>query len=240
MASWGIALYFGVGVFLVQAFHTFNAATTYGQKQVRWLEWRWPFRRFLGREGPATDQQEERFRPLKRPYSLPWNLPNHQMPPVKTTRPYRLLGLQATNLHYCYVLSVVYGIVASLSIRFLVPEPAGISARFILLFIGVVGVLLLFSFLAVGSGLEITVLESNLAFNALILVTLNRHILEYATAVNVLQLVVALVAAPLVFWLTFQYEEGNLGYGNFMPAYYVLLSILYSEFFVLVLGLLYS
>ncbi|WP_143052155.1 hypothetical protein [Halobacterium jilantaiense] len=237
--SWTNALYFGGGLALIQTLHTVHAATAYGQKQVRWLEWPRPFESFTERDDPHSDQLKTLFRPLKRPHRLPWTLPHYQMPPSDTTGLYRLLGLHATNLYYAYASAFVYGLGAVLATRYLLTFPGTFTRTFVVDISALFVILFGLSHWAVGSSFEVFILESNLAFNLLMLITLQAGVVGYGTAISTLQFVTALISAPLVFWLTFQYQNGNLDYGSFMPAYFVMLSVLYSEFFVLILGLLY-
>jgi hypothetical protein len=162
------------------------------------------------------------------------------MAPVKTSAFYRALGLQATNLYYSYILSLMYGVIAMFSFKYLITPTNGFTLLFVMELFVVVGILLSASHWIVGSGFEITVLESNIAFNSLMLIAIEQSIISYSTAIPALQLVTALIAAALVFWLTFQFRHGSLGYGNFIPAYFVITPILYVEFFVLTLGLVYT
>ena len=240
MTNWPISIYFGFGVLLVQFMHTLHSASTYGQKQVRWLEWDPIFTNFSERKDPNTAELTRLIRPFKRPFRRPWNLPHVQIPPVKASMFYTALGLQATNLYYSYILSLVYGVIAMFGFRYLITPVGEFTLGFVAKFIIVLGLLLSASHWIIGSGFEILVLESNLAFNSLMLIVIEQGIISYSTAISALQLVTALIAAPLVFWLTFQFRHGNLEYGNFMPAYFIIVSILYTEFFVLTLGLVYN
>lgn len=240
MANWPISIYLGFGVFMIQALHTLHSASTYGQKQVRWLEWDPIFTNFSERNDPQTDELTCLVRPFKQPFCWPWHLPHLQMAPVKTSAFYRALGLQATNLYYSYILSLMYGVIAMFSFKYLITPTNGFTLLFVMELFVVVGILLSASHWIVGSGFEITVLESNIAFNSLMLIAIEQSIISYSTAIPALQLVTALIAAALVFWLTFQFRHGSLGYGNFIPAYFVITPILYAEFFVLTLGLVYT
>lgn len=240
MSDWVIAFYFGVGVTLVQVLHTWHAANTYGQKQIRWFEWSFPLRSYSERRDPETDELKALFRPLSRPHRAPWKLPHYQMAPINTRRWHRLLGLQATNLYYSYIVAVGYGALALMAMKLFVTVQRTITLRFVGVFAVVVAALLLISHFGVGSGFEILSHEGNLAFNSLMLVALSNSVVGYDTAVSALQLVAALIAAPLVFWLTFQYREGNLRYGNFAPAYFIIIPILYTEGVVLTVGLVYG
>lgn len=239
MSEWVIACYFGFGVALVQGMHTWHAANTYGQKQIRVLECPFLFRNYSGRRDPETAQMESLVRPFGRPYRSPWKLPHYQMAPIESTRIYRALGLHATNLYYAYAMAICYGVLAAFVMRLLVVQDS-FTLRFVGAFVAVVASLLVVSHYVVGSGFEIVTHESNVAFNSLMLIALSNSIVGYDTAVTALQLVAALVAAPLAFWLTFQYREGNLGYDNFAPAYFIIVPILYAEGFVLTVGLVYG
>ena len=240
MANWPISIYFGFGVLLVQFMHTLHSSNVYDQKQVRWLEWDRIFTNFSERSDPNTEELAHLVRPFKKPYRRPWDLPHVQMPPAKTSLFYTVLGLQATNLYYSYILAAVYGVTATIVFRYLITPADEFTLTFVAIFVILIGALLIGSHLIIGSGFEIIVLESNLAFNSLMLIAIEQGIISYSTAITALQLVTALIAAPLVFWLTFQFRHGNLGYGNFVPAYFVIVPILYAEFFILTLGLVYS
>ncbi|MEZ3142977.1 hypothetical protein [Halobaculum sp. MBLA0143] len=250
-----IAAYLGFGLFLVQASHTVHAAQTYFQKQVRllegvfgwfertdprsldrvWLSWLptlssdSPQRRLDEFHGDA--QGEARF---------PWELDPVQQNPDALPGPlaelFALLGLHATNLYYCLAMSVVYGALGYAAVRWFPPlGPVTLSAVVVIL--SGFTVLHLFSWYAVGSSIVLTLLEGNLLFNVLVLSAINRGTVELGDAVGLLQFGAALVVAPLVFWLQFQRQEGNINYGQFVSFYNVMVPILYAEFFVLVLSL---
>lgn len=235
MADWVIALYFGFGLLLVQFLHTIHSAGTYGQKQVRALEYLPNF----SRADPPTGW-ERTFRPFKRPLQLPWNAPVYQMDRADVTWAHRLLGLHYTNLYYCYATAVVYGVLGTIVVRFLVPPMTTVTLPALLTIGGTFAVLHFLSSSLVGSGFAITLLEGNLMFNTFILLVLKGDILTYSSSVGLLQFGAALTVAPLVFWLHFQYNEQLLRFGNLFAFYYVLIPVLYSEFFVLALGLLYE
>lgn len=225
---------------LVQVMHTLHSASTYGQKQIRWLEWNIIFTNFSDREDPSSDKLTRLLRPLKRPFRRPWNLPNVQMSPANVNSFYKILGLQATNLYYSYIFAVLYGVITIFVAKYLITPSDGFTLIFTVEFVILVGILLSASHWIVGSGFEILVLESNLAFNSLMLIAIEQGLISYSTAISSLQLVVALIAAPLVFWLTFQFRHGHLDYGNFTSVYFVIIPILYAEFFVLTFGLVYQ
>ena len=235
MTSGVIAAYFGIGLFLVQFMHTFHASSTYGQKQVRGLEYLPNFSRMDPPEG-----WEQTFRPLERPFQLPWNVPIYQMQREHVTPLHRLVGLHATNLYYCYLVSVLYGLLGGMLLWALVPDLATVTWG-ALVAIGIVFAgLHMFSFALVGSGFTNTLLEGTLMFNVLVLLILSGGQIEYTTAISLLQFGAALTVGPLVFWLHFQYNEGLLRFGNLFAFYYILVPVLYAEFFVLALGLLYK
>lgn len=227
MVNWVIAAYFGIGVFLTQAFHTAHAASTYGQKEVRWLEWI-----------PGFSRRDPDDPELVRPPFPPQRLPYLQMDPRCVPWYARWLGLHATNLFYCYVMSVAYGLLATVVVRYWVPSLSEVTLGALLQFAVTFALLHVFSFVFVGSGVTNTLLEGNLAFNVLVLTFLAHDILTYANAIGLLQFGAALTIGPLVFWLHFQYDKGHIDYGNFMPMYYVIIPVLYAEFLVLTLGLL--
>lgn len=235
MADWVIALYFGVGLFIVQFLHTIHSAATYGQKQVRALEHLPNF----SRTDPPSGWKRS-FRPFKRPFQWPWNTPVYQMDRPHVTRLHRFFGLQYTNLYYCYMAAVLYGVVGTAVARFVIPPLTNVTFSSLLL-LGVTFALLhTVSTFLVGSGFAITLLEGNLMFNTFILLVLQGDILSYSNSVGLLQFGAALTVGPLVFWLHFQYNEQLLRFGNLFAFYYVLVPVLYSEFFVLALGLLYE
>lgn len=251
-----IALYFGIGVFLNQLFHTVHAEKTYFQKQVRGLEWISWFSRDEPKHPsqiklswwPVNSHEDEqrglsRFTDddLNEEAFWPSQLPEIQLQKESIPKRWRPLfehfGLQATNLYYCYIMAVFYGVVSFLVIYFLVPSLSPMTIPRLTLFGIFFGLLHVFSFLLVGSSVALTLLEGNIAFNTLVLVALRSSLLSYGDAVSVLQFGAALTIGPLVFWLHFQYDEGHIKYGNFLTIYYIIVPILYSEFFVLLLGL---
>lgn len=227
MKSWLIGAYFGIGVFLTQAFHTAHAASNYGQKEVRWLEWI-----------PGFSRRDPDDPELVRPPFPPWKLPYLQMDPRCVPWYAKVMGLHATNLFYCYVMSAVYGVLATVVVRYWVPSLTEVTLPALVQFASVFAALHVFSFAFVGSGVTNTLLEGNLAFNVLVLALLSTSLLSYGEAIGVLQFGAALTVGPLVFWLHFQYDQGHIDYGNFIPMYYVIVPVLYSEFLVLTLGLL--
>jgi hypothetical protein len=264
MVDWTIAGYFGVGVFLTQAFHTVYSAQIYGQKQVRmlehisgfsrsdpsgprarWLLWFPGFTREHLRdehatyalwEGPRNDGNE----PANPGFTWPWNLPNLQWgqtdPPWWT----RLLGLQATNLVYCIVAAAIYGVLAAIVARYAIPPLDNVSIPRLLVYAVAFTAIHFGSWWAVGSSAVITMLESNLAFNTAILTLLAAQQVGLGNAIGLLQFSAALTVGPTVFWLHFHEDRGHVDYGKFISLYLVLVPIIYAEFMVLLLGIHYA
>lgn len=217
-----VAVYFGVGVGLTQLLHTYYAHRSYHQKGVRLLEWIPGF----SREDPAVP---ERIRPLWRP----WDLPPEQMPytPKKSRRrrAVELLGLQATNVVYCYVLSVVYAVLAVVVVSLAVPAEPGISTRSVLLVVSGFGGLVAFSFLAVGTSWAVVTLEGNLVLNTLLL-SWAIPTFQFTTVVTVFAVAITITAAALGAWVSFQTSRGVVEYGNLVaPIVFAVGSFVYSE-----------
>lgn len=253
LQDWVIAAYFGLGAILIQLFHTIHSEKTYGQKQVRALDWL----SWFSREDPAhpnrvklswwpigshnKQRRVTEFSETDEAVRWPSRLPEIQIQrdeiPARWRGLFEVFGLQATNLYYCYSMSVLYGGLSILVVYYLVPSLSPITILRLTLFGLLFAILHLISFFFVGSSVAITLLEGNLAFNTLVLVALTGGLLSYGDAVSVLQFGAALTVGPLVFWLHFQYDKGHIDYGNFLPIYYIIVPILYSEFFVLLLGL---
>lgn len=251
-----IAVYFGLGAMLIQLFHTIHSEKTYGQKQVRALDWLPWFSREDPKHPnlvklswwPIGNHDEEQRRATaflnddwngqaQRPSELPEIQTQREDIPERWRDFFVFFGLQATNLYYCYFMSVVYGILGIVVVYYLVPSLSPITILRLTLFGVFFAILHGFSFLFVGSSVALTLLEGNLSFNTLVLVALVSELLSYGDAVSVLQFGAALTVGPLVFWLHFQYDKGHIEYGNFLAIYYIIVPILYSEFFVLLLGL---
>lgn len=254
-----IAGYFGLGLFLVQSLHTVHAAQTYYQKQVRLLE------RLIGwfeREDPSSlnrvwlswlpdlTNRDARQRRLdgfgsdpRNTVRVPWELDPVQQETDPLPRPLALLfktfGLHATNLYYCFFMSVVYGVLGYVAVRQF-PSLTAVTLRSVVLVVTGFAALHFFSWYAVGSSIVLTILEGNLAFNVLVLSALNHGTITMTETVGLLQFGAALVIAPLVFWLQFQRTQGNIQYGQFLSFYNVMAPILYAEFVVLVLSLYYK
>lgn len=255
-----LAGYVAVGLLLIQFMHTLHAQRTYMQKQVRGLEWVSWFEREdpdhadqvrLFWFGGSADEAGENHRlqdfaadenQSDGDPRVPAELPEIQQElddvPRLVRWPFETLGMHATNLYYCYVMSIVYAVGAFVIVWRLAPSLATVSLITLMSFTGVFVVLHLFSLFFVGSSITLTLLEGNLAFNALVLALRFGEQIPYQTAVGVLQFGAALTVAPLVFWLQFQYDQGHIRYSNFLSMYYIIVPILYSEFLVLVLGLL--
>lgn len=235
-----VALYYGFGMLLIQFSHTAHSSTTYGQKRIRFLEWNIPFLKFSDRKDPDTAEQKKSFRPFKKPFVLPWDLPHYQMDPEESNSVYRFFGLHATNLYFAYVFSAIFGVFCYVAMKYVVifehqPSIWNISS-FLIVSFSLIGI----SFYFVGSGVENTLLEANLAIDALVLLGLQHNIINFQTAVPILQLFVAIFGVPLIFWLNFQLKEGNIHGGNFSSIYHLILSILYAEFFTVSLGMVIS
>jgi len=254
-----IAGYFGLGLFITQGLHTFHASQTYNQKQVRVLEhlFHW-----FKREDPATlgrvwldwlpkltddDSRQQRLDTSTSDFSsgarTPWGLdPVQQHPgrlPLLIAFPFRALGLHTTNLYYCFSMSVVYGGIGYVVVRQF-PALGPVTLRSIVIVVVGVALLHVFSWYVVGSSIALTIFESNLAFNILVLSALNQGTITMTEAVGLLQLGAALVVGPLVFWLQFQRNQGHIQYGSFLSFYNVIVPVLYAEFVVLVLSLYYN
>lgn len=117
-----VALYFGIGVGLTQLLHTHYAHRSYHQKEVRWLEW-----------VPGFSRSDPPFPERIQPLWPPWDLPPLQLPfteeKPRLRRAAEVLGLHATNLVYCYAMSVVYGVLAIVVVLLVVPAEPDLSAR---------------------------------------------------------------------------------------------------------------
>lgn len=144
----------------------------------------------------------------------------------------RNLGLQATNLVYCYVLSVVYGVIAFVVVLFAVPSFDSFT-RPLLLRLGLTfGLLLAFSFLFVGSSITEILIESTLVINSIAF--LSTSFLDPGTVFGLAQSADAAVLTIVLHWLTVRFSEGQLSLGKLEPAIYVAIAFGYSE-----LGFLY-
>ncbi len=242
-----ISLYFSTGVALTQLLHTKFSHDTFGQKEVLLLEAIPGFSREppikeeskRGRWGNHPQATEElRDFGLISPLFPPWKLPHIQLKEEKTPMFLKMVGLHATNLVYCYIMSIFYGVLAFFIVRGFLPIFEQITSYIIIEYASVMIFLLVFSFFAVGGGIS-TLIEGGIAFNAFILTLLASGIISYQASFQILQFGAALTVGPIIFWLNFQREKGNIEYGSLIQAYYVLIPILYSEFLVLLLGLLY-
>lgn len=258
MTDLTIAVYFSVGVVLAQWFHTLHAAAVYHQKEVRALEWLpWFSRRdpddpgnvrlFWIPAGILPDREQTTISSFADQATLDQRATwPSQLPPIQcdldrlpsSLRPmFRLVGLQATNLYYCFVAALLYGAI-TFGVVFWLPSLADVTFPTLLLYGVAFGGLHAFSFFLVGSSVALTLIEGLLAFNSVILSLLLSDVLSYNTATGLLQFSAALIVGPLVFWLHFQNDRGHIEYGNFISMYYIIVPILYAEFFVLLLGLL--
>jgi hypothetical protein len=144
----------------------------------------------------------------------------------------RHLGLQATNLVYCYVLSVLYGAVAFLIVLFGVPSFDSFT-RPLLLRLGLTfGLLLAFSFLFVGSSITEILIEATLVINSVAFIS--TEFLNPGTVFGLAQSADAAVLTIVLHWLTVRFSEDELSLGQLEPAIYVAVAFGYSE-----LGFLY-
>lgn len=144
----------------------------------------------------------------------------------------RGLGLQATNLVYCYVLSVFYGVLAFLVVDLGVPSIDGFT-RPLLLRLGLTfGLLLAFSFFFVGSSITEILIEATLVINSIAFLSTN--FLNPGTVFGLAQSADAAVLTIVLHWLTVRFAEDELSLGKLEPAIYVAVAFGYSE-----LGFLY-
>lgn len=221
-----VALYFGAGAGLTQLLHTFYAHRSYHQKEVRWFEWL-----------PGFSREDPPFPGRVRPLWPPWDLPPLQLPyradKTRVRRAAEVLGLHATNLVYCYAMSVAYAALAATVVLLFVPSDPDLSARGVGLVVASFGGLVAFSFLAVGSSWAVVTLEGNLVLNTLLLAWAVPAV-AFTTVLTVFAVAVTITAAALGAWVSFHVSRGVVDYGNLLPPVaFAVGSFVYSEVAVL-------
>ena len=236
MVSHIIAVYFGVGVGMIQILHSTHSKRIFGQKMVpvlemipgfsrrdpsqkklislHWLNISQLHRLPTGDSQTSIDdfvEKEPEEKDNNESPRLPKSLPPLQYNPEDLPRgikiPFKHLGLQATNLYYCYFMSIFYGFCSYLVLRSLSLEGGAIGLNQILQLVGIFSSLLIFSALFVGASAAVTTLETNITFNTIILITIFNGVINYQIAVTLYQFVAALTISPLVFWLNFQEKK---------------------------------
>jgi len=131
---------------LPQLLHTYYASEKYHQKFVPALEFLTP--KFSRSDPPSVSWLQRQEVDSIHPLFPPWKLKSYQMlpPPYNRDLKYKIskaLGLHATNLVYCYLMSVVYGILGSYVVfRFVHPLETvtrGTMIRFLVIFTPLLG-----------------------------------------------------------------------------------------------------
>lgn len=153
MADRIIAIYFGIGVMLPQLLHTYYASDKYGQKFVPALEFLVP--KFSRSDPPSVSWLQRHEADSPHPLVPPWKLKSYQIlpPPYNGGMTYKvakLFGLHATNLVYCYVMSIVYGVIGGYVVLRFVHPLETVTRGTMIYFIAVFAPLLFFSLFFVG------------------------------------------------------------------------------------------
>lgn len=255
MVSWSIALYYGIGVMLSQALHTLYTQRNAHQKKVPIFEQI----ASIGRIGRDRDVPGlRRFPDLSRyvdphpveklepdtglsthPLLKPWKMPYFQRspPPYEQSWKYttakltRALGLQATNVLYCYLAAAVVGIVSVLFLRFMVTTPSSFDRANVAVIFVSFGGLLVVSWEVVGSSFAQLAIESTLALNSIVLIT--SGVAGPRVAVSLLGLGATIAIAGLLNWMGEVRDDGEFDRGNLVAGYYALGSFIYAESIVL-------
>lgn len=234
-----VAVYFSIGVCFAQLSHTIYSSLQFHNKRVRVLGWFPWFEREI--EPDDLKSRLLSWMPSSSANaSWPSELPAFQqsvseIPSYLQNIPQKL-GLHSTNIYYCIVLSVVYGVL-SFSLLWSYPTvqfdrwTTVIPLCLIFLFF------LAFSFIVVGSSLALFVIEGGLTYNSFVLLAMYNGIVDEQTILSLLQFGGIIIVSSLIFWLNLQRSEDRLGYGNFGPAFFIILNLLYVEFAVVLLWL---
>lgn len=158
MADKLIAAYFGIGVAIPQALHTYYASEKYNQKFVPALELLVPG--FSRKDPHSLHWLQRQGGNSTHPLVPPWKLKSYQIlpPPYNTGLKYKfatVIGLQGTNLVYCYLMSILYGLIGFYVVRNYI-HPVTNVTRSTMVYFSLIFVPLLFfrCFLLVGVALK--------------------------------------------------------------------------------------
>jgi len=238
---WQIALYVGIGGSLIQFLHTIYSWRTFHNKKVKLFE----FISGFDRDEDPDEPPEWRylFKPskLESSQSLPDNLPDwvHNLA-LK-------FGLDSTNIIYCFLAAIIYGILISFPILMLLPDVSSLGPLSFVVYSMVFGLLIIISQLAVGISIANIVLEVAL-FAFAFLIPLSSTELFSAFAVNTLVTVVITVSlTSLVEWTNSEARRDRIEYGNppskpdkFLGVFYIGISYAFVLFGFLTFMALYG
>jgi hypothetical protein len=205
---WQIALYVGIGGFLIQFLHTVYSWRTFHNKKVILFELISGFNR--GDDPDEPPEWRHLFKPskLESSQSLPDNLPDRVDGLVLK------LGLDSTNITYCFLASLIYGILISFPLLTLLPEVSSLGPLSFVVYSIAFGLLVAVSQLAVGISIANIILEVAL-FAFAFLIPLSSTELFSDFAVNTLVTVVITVSLTgLVEWINSEARKDRIEYGD--------------------------
>jgi len=260
MVDWSIALYYGIGVAISQLLHTGYTHRNVPQKKVPIFEhitivgglgrrYNLPLLRRLPDISRYVDPSSiEAIAPQSglssHPFLKPWKMRYFQRPspPYSTSWKYmtarlnRMLGLQATNLVYCYLAALIFGGLSVIILRFFLPSPESFTPRTVARIFMTLGALIILSWELVGSSFAQLSIESTLALNTVVLITI--QVGGVAIASSLLGLGATIAIAGLINWMSEVREEDEFDRGNLIAGYYAVGSFIYAESIVLALLLI--
>lgn len=258
MVNWTTAIYFGIGIFISQSLHTLYTQRNSHQKkvpifeQITWLgdvgeRRNIPILKSFPDVSRYIDPHPaEKLEPHNgvstHPLLRPWKLPHFQRPSppyqeswkYKTAKLNRLLGLQATNIFYCYVASLLIGVLSIIILRYGLETPASFNRTNVSLIFFLFGALIVISWEFVGSSFAQLAIESTLSLNSIVLIT--SQVASVGIAVSLLGLGATIAIAGLINWMSEVRKDEEFDRGNLVAGYYALGSFIYAE--AIVLGIL--